>query len=185
MQRRLAAILMADVVGYSRLLAEDEEGTIRALSDLHDLTASAVARENGHILDTTGDSILSEFPNVLGSLSCALELRERVSSLNQGRPPSRSIALRIGLHQDDVSIGDGRAYGDGINIAARLQALAEPGGIMISGRVYEDVADKVPLHWIDEGEQRLKNIIRPVRVFRLASRAPGEVPIAGRTGLPQ
>jgi class 3 adenylate cyclase len=93
MQRRLAAILMADVVGYSRLLAEDEEGTIRALRELHDLTASAVAREDGHVLDTTGDSILSEFPNVLGSLSCALELRDRVSSLNQGRPPTRSIAL--------------------------------------------------------------------------------------------
>ena len=160
-ERRLAAILAADVAGYSRLIGDDEEGTLAALrAQRRELIDPAIANSRGRIVKTTGDGLLAEFQSVIDALRCAVEWQAEM-------PTDNRIAWRIGINVGDVVVEDGDIFGDGVNVAARLEALADPGGICVSARVQEDTAGRLDLAFEDLGEQSLKNIARPVRVYRV------------------
>ena len=164
-ERRLAAILSADVVGYSRLMAEDEAATIRTLSDYREEIGLLVRQHRGRIVDTAGDSLLAEFPTALDSVRCAVEVQGVLKARNASLPPNRRMEFRMGVHLGDVAVEDQRIYGDGVNIAARLEGLTEPGGVCVSGTVYEQVEKKLAVELEDLGERALKNIPRPVHVY--------------------
>src|SRR5262252_2387079 len=167
-QRRLAAILAADVAGYSRLMGADEEGTLARLkSHRKDLLDPKIAEHRGRIVKTTGDGLLAEFASVVDALRCAIEVQRGMAARNSSVPPEQRIEFRLGLNVGDIVIEAGDIYGDGVNVAARLEALAEPGGICVSSRVQEDARGKLDLAFDDLGEQRLKNIAWPVRVYRV------------------
>src|SRR5215470_14269371 len=137
--RRLAAILAADVAGYSRLIGADEEGTLGRLKALRaEVTDPKIDQHRGRIVKTTGDGLLAEFASVIDALRCATEIQKALTEGNAALPPERRIELRIGIHQGDIVVEDGDIFGDGVNVAARLEALAEPGGICVSARVQED-----------------------------------------------
>jgi adenylate cyclase len=180
--RRLAAILAADVAGYSRLMGADEEGTLERLKALRrELVDPKIAEHRGRIVKTTGDGLLVEFASVVDALRCATEVQAAMTERNAAVPADSRIEFRVGIHQGDIVVEDGDLFGDGVNIAARLEGLAEPGGICVSARVQEDAAGKLDLAFEDIGEQQLKNISRPVGVFRVgAKRAvpPSEPPAA-------
>jgi adenylate cyclase len=167
-ERRLAAILAADVVGYSRLMGANEVGTLRALKALREeLVDPALARRGGRIVKLTGDGILIEFASVVDAVACAVEIQRAMARRNADAAQEHRIDYRIGINIGDVIVDGDDLYGDGVNVAARLQALAEPGGIWISGTVQEHVRDKLPFAFADQGEQAVKNIVRPVRVYAL------------------
>jgi len=165
-RRRLAAILAADIAGYSRLMGLDEAATVRDLKGHQAAVLPLVAQHGGRIIDTAGDGILAEFPSVIEATACALDIQAVMESRNQPVPESRRMRFRIGINLGDVIFDDSRIYGDGINVAARLEGLAEPGGILVSHAVYEQVRDRLEAAFDDLGEQSLKNIARAVRVFR-------------------
>jgi adenylate cyclase len=169
-ERRLAAILAADVAGYSRLVGIDEEGTLARLRALRrELIDPAIAAGRGRIVKTTGDGLLIEFSSVVDALRCAAQVQEAMAGRNAGEAAERRIEFRVGIHQGDIVVeADGDIFGDGVNVAARLEALAEPGGICVSRRVQEDTAGRLDLAFEDMGDQALKNIARPVRVYRVA-----------------
>ncbi len=145
-ERRLTAILAADVVGYSRLIGEDEEGTLAALRALRrELVDPGIAEHKGRIVKTTGDGLLVEFASVIDALRCAAEMQRRVAERNEPIPAERRLQFRIGVHQGDIVVEGDDILGDGVNIAARLEALAEPGGICVSARVQEDAAGRLDL----------------------------------------
>jgi class 3 adenylate cyclase len=164
-ERRLAAILSADVVGYSRLMAEDEAATVRTLGDYREEIGLLVRQHRGRVVDTAGDSLLAEFPTALDAVRCAVEVQGVLQARNASLPPDRRMEFRMGVHLGDVAVEDQRVYGDGVNIAARLQGLAEPGGVCVSGTVYEQVEKKLAVELEDFGERALKNIPRPVHVY--------------------
>jgi len=165
-ERRLAAILAADVAGYSRLIGADEEGTLARLKAIRaELTDPAIAAHRGRIVKTTGDGLLVEFASTIDALHCASEIQAGMADRNAGVPSADRIEFRLGIHQGDIVVEDGDIFGDGVNIAARLEALAEPGGICVSARVQEDAIGKLDLAFRDLGEQQLKNIARPVRAY--------------------
>ena len=166
--RRLAAILAADVAGYSRLTGADEEGTHERLKALrHDLVNPKIAEHHGRIVKTTGDGLLLEFASVVDAVRCAVEVQREMAERNADVPPDRRIEFRRGINVGDI-IKDGRdIYGDGVNVAARLEALAERGGICVSRVVRDQVRDKLAFSFEDMGEQQVKNIARPVRVHRI------------------
>ncbi|MDQ6435034.1 adenylate/guanylate cyclase domain-containing protein [Mesorhizobium sp. LHD-90] len=166
MRRHLAAILAADVAGYSRLMGEDEEGTVKALHDQHAIMFPMIRADGGRVINTAGDSILAEFDSVVGAVRCAVGMQKLLAEQNAIIPDSRRLAFRMGITQGEIVVDEDDVYGEGINVAARLQALAEVDGIAISGRVHEDVAGKLDVEWREAGEQTLKNIARPVRVWR-------------------
>jgi adenylate cyclase len=172
-QRRLAAILAADVVGYSRLMGADEEGTLAALKFLRrELADPKIKEHRGRIVKTTGDGLLVEFPSVVDAVRCAVEVQWEMAERNAGVPEEQRIQFRIGINLGDI-IKDGRdIHGDGVNIAARLEALAEPGGICVNRVVRDQVRDKLDFAFEDAGEQRVKNIARPLRVYHVR---PGQV----------
>ena len=164
--RRLAAILAADVAGYSRLIGADEGGTLDRLRALRrELLDPKIAEHRGRLVKTTGDGLLVEFGSVVDALRCAVEVQSEMTGHNTGVPPNKRIELRIGINVGDIVVEGGDIFGDGVNVAARLEGLAEPGGICVSARVQEDAAGKLDLAFEDIGEQQLKNIARPVRVF--------------------
>src|SRR5579863_6047965 len=164
--RRLAAILAADVVGYSRLMGADEEGTLTRLKGLHaEFIDPAITAHHGRIFKTTGDGLLAEFSSVVEAVRCAVAMQHAMSV--RGLAAENRLDLRIGVHVGDVIVDGDDIFGDGVNIAARLEALADPGGICVSARVQEDAAGKVEAGFEDIGEQALKNIDRAVRVYRL------------------
>jgi TolB-like protein/class 3 adenylate cyclase/rhodanese-related sulfurtransferase len=168
MERRLAAILVTDVVGYSRLIRADEEGTIAALKALRaDLIDPKIAEHNGRIVKLMGDGMLAEFASVVDAVRTAVEIQAVVAKHNAGLPEDKRIEFRVGVNLGDVVIDGDDIYGDGVNVAARLEGLAEPGGICVSDKVYEEVRDRTDLAFEDLGEQEVKNIDRPVRVFRV------------------
>jgi adenylate cyclase len=170
--RRLAAILSADVAGYSRLMGADEEGTLARLKALRrELVDPKIAEHKGRIVKTTGDGILIEFASVVDALRCATEVQAAMAERNGAAPPDSRIEFRIGIHQGDIVVDEGDIFGDGVNIAARLEGLAEPGGICVSARVQEDAAGKLDLNFDDMGEQTLRNIARPVRAYRVVTQA--------------
>jgi TolB-like protein/Flp pilus assembly protein TadD len=167
-QRRLAAILAADVAGYSRLMGADEEGTLAALkAHRRELIDPAIAAHNGRIVKTTGDGALVEFASVVDAVRCAEEIQCSMAERNSNVPEDRQIAFRVGVNVGDIIIDGDDIYGDGVNVAARLEALAEPGGVCISRAARDQVRDKLELSLEDMGEQSVKNIARPVRVFRI------------------
>src|SRR5512133_1468077 len=165
-QRRLAAILAADVAGYSRLMGADEEGTLAALKELRrELADPKIKEHRGRIVKTTGDGLLVEFASVVDAVRCAVEVQHEMAERDVGVPEERRIQFRIGINLGDI-IKDGRdIYGDGVNVAARLEALATPRGICVSRVVRDQVRDKLGFAFDDRGEQQVKNIARPVRVF--------------------
>ena len=167
MERRLAAILATDVVGYARLIRADEEGTIAALKSLRaDLIDPKIAAYHGRIVKLMGDGMLAEFPSVVDAVRAAVETQQAVAEHNSGLPEDKRIVFRIGINLGDVVIDGDDIHGDGVNVAARLEGMAEPGGICISGKVYEEVRDRIDIPFEDLGEQEVKNIDRPVRVWR-------------------
>jgi TolB-like protein/class 3 adenylate cyclase len=166
--RRLAAILAADVAGYSRLIGADEEGTLNRLKSIRaEVIDPKITEHRGRIVKTTGDGLLVEFSSVIDALRCATEWQREMSQKNAATPDDNRIEFRIGVHQGDIVVEDNDIFGDGVNVAARLEGLAEPGGICVSARVQEDVAGRLDLTFDDIGEQNLKNIARPVRVYRV------------------
>jgi adenylate cyclase len=168
-ERRLAAILAADVAGYSRLVGADELGTL-ARWQVHcdSLVVPKIRSHDGRIVRTSGDGVLAEFASVVNAVQCAVELQHAMAERNADIPQEKRIEFRIGINVGDIIVDRGDIWGDGVNVAARLEALAEPGGICVSGRVQEDVQGKLhSLVFEDAGEQRLKNIARPVRVYRV------------------
>ena len=170
--RRLAAILAADVAGYSRLIGADESGTLERLRALRrEVLDPKIAEHRGRLVKTTGDGLLVEFGSVVDALRCAVEVQREMAGRNAGVPPDSSIELRIGINVGDIVVEDGDIFGDGVNVAARLEGLAEPGGICVSARVREDAAGKLDLAFEDMGEQALKNIGRPVRAYRVGTAA--------------
>lgn len=171
--RRLAAILAADVAGYSRLTGLDEEGTLKRLRKLRrELINPAVSLHRGRIVKTTGDGILIEFPSVVDAVRCALDVQRGVDGRNVDVPPDRRIEFRVGINLGDVVTEGEDLLGDGVNVAARLEGISEPGGICISDAAYQQVRDKLDVAFEDAGEQRLKNIARPVRVYRVLVDGP-------------
>jgi len=172
-ERRLAAILAADVAGYSRLMGADEEGTLALLkAHRRELIDPKISEHRGRIVKTTGDGLLVEFSSVVDALRCATEIQRGMAEGNSVVPADGQIKFRIGIHQGDVVVEDGDIFGDGVNVAARLEGLAEPGGICVSARVQEDAAGKLALVFEDMGDQELKNIARPLRVYRIQTGAP-------------
>ena len=179
-ERRLAAILAADVAGYSRLIEADEDGTLGRLKALRaEVVDPKIAEHRGRLVKTTGDGLLVEFVSVVDALRCAGEIQAALVERNGAAPADRRIEFRIGIHQGDVVAEDGDSFGDGVNIAARLEGLAEPGGICVSARVQEEAAGKLDLTFKDLGEQSLKNLARSVRVYRVSTGlAPPKPPLA-------
>src|SRR6266446_7047048 len=166
-ERRLAAILVADIAGYSRLMAEDEADTVAVLKGHQAVVLPMVEAYGGRIQDTAGDGILAEFRSVLQAVECAIAIQRTMAGRNAEVPPARQMRFRIGVNFGDVMYDGARVYGDGLNIAARVQALAEPGGICVTALVRDEVGARTSLAFADLGDQSLKNIPRPVRVFRV------------------
>src|SRR5262245_8584813 len=176
-ERRLAAILAADVAGYSRLVGADEHGTLaRWRAHWDELIEPVIHEHHGRVVRITGDGILAEFASVVNAVRCAIAFQRGMAERNAGIAPDQRIEFRIGLNVGDVIIDRGDMWGEGVNVAARLEALAEPGGLCVSGRVQDEVGHKLDVVFEDLGERQLKNIVRPVRVYR--ARLPGTT-IAG------
>jgi adenylate cyclase len=171
--RRLAAILAADVAGYSRLMGADEEGTLERLKALrHELVDPKIAEHHGRIVKTTGDGLLVEFASVVDAVRCAVAVQQAMPERDMGLAADGRIELRIGINLGDVIVEGDDLYGDGVNIAARIEALADAGGVFVSNTVYDHVRDRLPFVFEDLGEQQVKNIARPVRVYRVRHAAP-------------
>ena len=167
-ERRLAAILAADVAGYSRLMGADEEGTHAALMALRrEVSDPKVSQHRGRIVKTTGDGFLAEFASVVDAVRCAIELLREVALRNDDVPSERRIQFRIGINIGDIIVEADDIYGEGVNVAARLEALAEPGGVCVTRVVCDQVRDKLDVAFDDMGAQQVKNIARPVRVYRV------------------
>jgi TolB-like protein/class 3 adenylate cyclase/DNA-binding SARP family transcriptional activator len=164
-ERRLAAILAADVAGYSRLMGLDEEGTLRALTDYRAIIDAVIARHHGRIFTTAGDSVLAEFASVVDAAECAIDTQRAVEEENARRPPDRAMRLRIGVNVGEVLARSGNLFGDAVNIATRLQAIAEPGAICLSGAMRDHLGSRLDVTLTDLGERYVKNIARPIRVF--------------------
>lgn len=181
-QRRLAAILAADVVGYSRLMELDEVGTLAALkSRRKDILAPLVARHQGRVFKVTGDGVMVEFASAVNAVQCAIDLQQAMTDAANAQPEDRRIVLRIGINLGDVVVERGDLYGDGVNIAARLETAADPGGVFISGTAYDQVRNKFETAFEELGERSLKNIGAPVRVYRVAGLARLPIAVAAVT----
>src|SRR5262244_1553637 len=166
--RRLEAILVADVAGYSRLMGADEEGTLAALKAIRrEVGDPKVKAHRGRIVKTIGDGLLIEFASVVDAVLCAVEVQREMAERNADVPPDRRIEFRMGINVGDIIKDSRDIYGDGVNVAARLEALAEPGGICVSRVVRDQVRDKLAFSFEDMGEQQVKNITRPIRVHRI------------------
>ena len=170
MKRKIAAIFAADIAGYSRLVAEDEEETLRRLQSYRAVTDDFIAKAGGRIFNTAGDAVLAEFPSAVEAVRCAIDIQESLRTRNMAYPPSRQMSFRIGITIGDVVERDGDLLGDGVNIAARLEGLAEVGGICMSRAVHEQVANKLSVQFADIGAQEVKNIPTPVHAYIVAMR---------------
>src|SRR5689334_7645460 len=168
-QRRLAAILAADVAGYSRLMGLDEVGTVRTLREHRKVADALVAKHGGRLVKSTGDGVLLEFPSVVDAVECAVAVQAVMAQRNESVPTDRQMLFRIGVNLGDILIEGDDILGDGVNVAARLEGIAEPGGICISSSAYDQVRGKVAVEFADMGEQSLKNIDRPVHAYAAKS----------------
>jgi TolB-like protein/class 3 adenylate cyclase len=181
--RKLTAILSADVEGYSRLMGEDEDATIRTLTTYRELMSTLIQKHRGRVVDSPGDNLLAEFGSVVDAVRCAVEIQEELRIRNAELPDNRKMHFRIGINLGDVVEEGERIYGDGINIAARVDGLAEGGGICISGTVYDSIKNKLSLSYEPLGEHSVKNIKEPVRVYRMRVGPEATVPVAKKIGL--
>ncbi|HEV8718234.1 MAG TPA: adenylate/guanylate cyclase domain-containing protein [Candidatus Binatia bacterium] len=170
MERKLAAILSADIKGYSRLMGEDEEVTIRTLTAYREVMTTLIQQYRGRVVDAPGDNLLAEFASAVDAVRCATEIQRELQVRNVDLPAHRRMEFRIGINVGDVVVEGEKLYGDGVNIAARLEGLAEPGGVCISGTVHDQVENKLALSYEYMGEQVVKNIAKPVRVWRVQAR---------------
>ena len=172
-QRRLAAVMAADVVGYSRLMETDEAGTLAALkSRRRQVLQPLVTRHHGRVFKVTGDGVMVEFASAVNALQCAIDVQHAMADANATLPEELHIVLRIGVNLGDVMVDGSDLYGDGVNIAARLETTAEPGGILISGTIYDHVRNKINVDFEDLGAQTVKNIALPVRIYRVSGTPP-------------
>jgi len=171
LERKLVTVLAADVAGYSRLMAEDEEQTLRVFRAHRAAIDALVAQHRGRIFNTAGDAVLVEFASAVEAVRCATEIQAALRTRNDQLAPERQVKFRIGINLGDVMVQGGDLLGDGVNVAARLQAAAEPGGICISGSVYDQIRNKLSLTFRSLGEQSFKNIPQPVRAFSIAESA--------------
>src|SRR5690349_2329738 len=177
MERKLAAVLASDMVGYSRLMEADERGTLARLRTHRiELIDPAIAKNQGHIIKTTGDGMLVEFQSVADAVRCAVEIQDRMRRRNSDVAHERRIDFRIGINLGDIIFDDGDIYGDGVNVAARVEQLAEVGGICVTAAVHDQVDGRLDVLFEDLGEKLLKNISRPVRLYRIAVESPGRKP---------
>src|SRR5215831_551836 len=176
MERRLAAIFSTDVQGYSRLMGEDEAATVRTITAYRELMAALIQQYRGRVVDSPGDNLLAEFASVVEAVQCALVIPRELKTRNAALPPQRRMEFRIGINLGDVIVEGERIYGDGVNIAARLEGLAEAGGLCIAGTVYDQVKTKLALGYEDLGPQAVKNIAEPVRVYRVQLEPRATVP---------
>src|SRR5262249_19598079 len=183
-RRKLAAILMVDVSGFSRMMGRNEEGTTALIREFHERTRGLVEGHQGRVVDTAGDSVFGDFDSVVTAVGCAQAIQEAQSAANAGRVADERVETRIGVHLGDVIVQDYHVYGDGVNIAARLQAIAAPGTICVSEAVYQQVYKKLDLAFEDLGVQALKNIEHPVRLYRVAGpEQPGSSQRLPRSGV--
>lgn len=183
-RRKLSAIVMVDVSGFGRMMGRDEEGTTARIREFHTRTRSLVEAHEGRVVDTAGDSVFGEFDSVINAVRCAHAIQQTQATVNAASPPGERIEPRIGVHLGDVIVQDYHVYGDGVNIAARLQAVADPGSICVSEAVYQQVHRKLDLAFEDLGVQELKNIEHPIRLYRVV--LPGrDVPVAPPQRPPQ
>src|SRR5215207_3800693 len=185
-ERKLAAIFAADVAGYSRLMGQDEVGTLRTLAAHREIMDRLIAEHRGRIANTAGDSVLAEFPSVVDAVQCAVQVQEALAEANEGVPEDRRMSFRIGVHMGDVMIRGGDLLGDGVNIAARLQALAHPGGVCLSGEAHQYARRVLSLAYEDLGHQTIRNIEEPIRAYavkpvRLAGGETGQPSESSRT----
>ena len=184
-ERRLAAIVAADVVGYSRLMEVDEAGTLARLKTIRmELIEPAIAKCKGRLIKTTGDGMLVEFQSVTEALRCVIDFQERMARRNRDMPASRALLYRIGVNLGDVIVDDGDIFGDGVNVAARLESIAEPGGVCISAAVRDQVGDRLEVDYADLGEQQVKNIARPIRAYRVVLNGQPAPPAPAPAGRP-
>src|SRR5215468_5425008 len=174
-RRKLSAIVMVDVSGFSRMMERNEERTTALIREFHDRTQGLVESHQGRVVDTAGDSVFGEFDSVVNAVRCAQAIQDAQAAANTSREPAARVETRIGVHLGDVIVQDYHVYGDGVNIAARLQTAAAPGSICVSEAVYQQVYTKLDLAFEDLGVQQLKNIEHPIRLYRVSG------PETGRT----
>ena len=179
-QRKLTAILSADVVGYSRLMSVDDVGTVRRLNEIRSLMKTCVEGYRGRVVDAPGDAMLSDFQSVVDAVECAVVIQKELKNQNERLPENRRMHVRIGINLGDVIVEGDKIYGDGVNIAARLESLAEPGGICISGSAYDQIENKLPFGYESLGPQMVKNFSKPVQVYRAITSVEAEEPPAPR-----
>src|ERR1700722_3283152 len=189
MERKLAAILCTDVFGFSRLMGEDEEATLRTLTSHRKLIDAQIEQHHGRFVNSTGDSVLAEFASVVEAVNCAVDIQTGLKAENESIPRERRMECRMDVDLGDVMVEGAQIYGDGVNVAARLESLAEPGGICISNTVHDQVSTKLAFNYADLGDQAVKNIANPVRVYRLlvngtvaAPRSTVKIPFRFRRG---
>jgi adenylate cyclase len=168
MECKLTAILSADVKGYSRLMGEDAEATIRTLTAYREIISTLIQQHRGRVVDSPGDNLLAEFASAVDAVQSAVVIQRELKARNTDLSDSRKMEFRIGINVGDVIVEGEQLYGDDVNIAARMESLAEPGGMCISGKVFEEIESKLPLHYEYMGEQTVKNIAKLVRVYRVA-----------------
>ncbi len=174
--RKLTTILAADVEGYTRLMRADEEATLKTLGEYRDVIDGLIARHEGRVFSTGGDSVLAEFGSTVEAVRCAVSCQEEISSRNAALADDQKLIFRIGINVGDVMVRDGDLFGDSVNVAARLEGLAEPGGVCISGSVFEQIKHKLSLGFEDMGPQEVKNIAEPVSAYRLVPGRDSVVP---------
>jgi len=175
-RRKLSAIMMADVSNFSRMMGDDENSTVDLIQDFHKRVTELVERFEGRVVDTAGDSVFGEFDSVVNAMTCACRIQADQAEANARRGPNQRVESRIGVHLGDVITEDYRVYGDGVNIAARLEPLAEPGGICISEAVYAQIRSKLDLKVEDMGVKELKNIEHPIRIYKVPPAGPAREP---------
>ena len=166
-ERKLAAIFAADVAGYSRLMGQDEVATLRTLTGHREVMDRLIAQHRGRIANTAGDSVLAEFPSVVEAVKCAVEVQQALTEANEEVPEDRRMTFRIGVHVGDVMVQGADLLGDGVNVAARLQALAAPGGVCLSGEAHQYARKVLPLGYEDLGHQSVRNIEEPIRAYKI------------------
>src|ERR1700748_589334 len=167
--RRLVAVFAADVEGYSRLMGADEVGTLKGLTERRAILDRIIGEHRGRIANTAGDSVLAEFGSAVDAVQCAVEAQAALAEANSGLAPDRRISFRIGIHIGDVMVRAGDLFGDGVNIAARLQSIAKPGSVCISGMTYDQVRKVLPMAFVDLGVQQVKNIQEPIRAYQVGA----------------
>jgi len=167
LKRKLAAILSADVEGYSRLMSEDEVGTIRTVNSYKEVMTALIRQYSGRVVDAPGDNLLAEFASVVDAVNCAVEIQRELAERNETLPAKQQMHFRMGVNLGDIVEEEEQIYGDGVNIAARLESLCDGGGICISGTAFEHVENKLDLKFIDLGKHKVKNILKPIHVYRL------------------